>query len=25
MLVGFKEYYNALQRFIEKTDPIKGK
>jgi len=23
MLVGFKEYYNALQRFIEKTDRIK--
>jgi len=25
MLVGFKEYYNALQQFIEKTDRIKEK
>jgi len=25
MLVGFKEYYNALQRFIEKTDRAKEK
>jgi alpha-beta hydrolase superfamily lysophospholipase len=25
MLVGFKEYYNALQQFIEKTDRIKKK